>query len=42
MPIEIRKLADSLLRNPITVNVAPVLGERITTNNHATYTVTFQ
>jgi len=26
----------------ITVNVAPVLGERITTNNHATYTVTFQ
>jgi hypothetical protein len=26
----------------IKVNVAPVLGERITTNNHATYTVTFQ
>jgi CARDB len=26
----------------IAVSVAPVLGERITTNNHATYTVTFQ
>jgi hypothetical protein len=29
---------------PLTINVsvAPVLGERITTNNHATYNVTFQ
>jgi hypothetical protein len=26
----------------ISVNVAPVLGERITTNNRATYTITFQ
>ena len=30
--------------SPLTINasVAPVLGERITTNNHATYDVTFQ